>query len=351
MIQVKQIEVLEILESAASDQWGIITTAQAQREGITRLQLGRLADKGVLTRVQRGIYLLPSSQYGLLADIRIAWVSLDAGQFPDERWEGEDAVIVSHESAALIHQLGDLIPKKMIFSSTARKQTSQDGIYIYNNRDISSRDISNVDGLPVASVELTVADLAKKKIEFNYLASVVVDALRKENIRLKDIAEYLNEAAHSYGFSSGRQLVLACQEEAEADDDREEKVDRYLSTQGWNLSTPDIANIVKGMGTVSASAQMANIIRNAGVISTPDIANIVKGMGTVSASAQMANIAKGMGAAGISGNLDNSNTKQPKEKTKKTGKEPSSGSLPSPSEQVHKQPKITDSKNGKKEKP
>ena len=89
------------------------------------------------------------------------------------------------------------------------------------------------------------------------------------------------------------------------------------------------------MGTVSASAQMANIIRNAGVISTPDIANI----------------AKGMGAAGISGNLDNSNTKQPKEKTKKTGKEPSSGSLPSPSEQVHKQPKITDSKNGKKEKP
>src|SRR5699024_4679588 len=133
----------------------------------------------------------------------------------------------------LIQQLGDLIPKKLTFSSTIRKQTLKDDIHIYNNRDISSQDVSNVGSLTVTSVILTVTDLAKKKIAFSYLASIVVDALRKENVRHKDIAESLNEVSLSYGFSSGLQLVQACQEEAEEDEDREEKAERYLSTWNW----------------------------------------------------------------------------------------------------------------------
>ena len=225
----RQNEVLEVLESVASDQWGIITTAQAQREGITRLQLSRLADKGVLARSRHGIYLLPSAQHGALTNLRTAWVSLGAREFPDERWESEDKILVSHESAALIHQVGDLIPRRITFSSTTRKQTSQEDIYIYSNREINSKDIRNVDGLPVTSVELTVSDLAEKKIEFNYLATMVVDALRKENVRMKDLATKLNDAAESYGFSSGQQLVQECQREAASDDDREESIARYAS--------------------------------------------------------------------------------------------------------------------------
>jgi predicted transcriptional regulator of viral defense system len=226
VIQVKSLEVLELLESAASDQWGIITTAQAQREGVSRLQISRLAERGVLTRTRRGVYLLPSAQYGPLTDIRAAWVFLGSDRFPDERLNSADDVYVSHESAALIHQIGDLIPGKSFFSTASRKQTGQKDIHIYSHRSVESGDIDNIEGLPVASVERTVADLASAKIEFNYLATLVTDALRKEGIRLKNLAHRLDQSAPSYGFQSGRQLLHACQDEAESDEDSEERYER-----------------------------------------------------------------------------------------------------------------------------
>lgn len=59
----KSLEALQQLEFLAAGQWGIITTAQAQREGISRLQLNRLAERGTLSRARRGVFsfLLPSS--------------------------------------------------------------------------------------------------------------------------------------------------------------------------------------------------------------------------------------------------------------------------------------------------
>ena len=42
----KQAEVLATLETVASDQWGIVTTAQAGREGVERLQLSEAGARG-----------------------------------------------------------------------------------------------------------------------------------------------------------------------------------------------------------------------------------------------------------------------------------------------------------------
>src|SRR5664280_1623351 len=53
----------------AAGQWGLLTTAQAVHEGISRLQLARLADAGVLQRVGRGVYATTSSAVEHLAQI------------------------------------------------------------------------------------------------------------------------------------------------------------------------------------------------------------------------------------------------------------------------------------------
>lgn len=243
-MQVKSLEVLELLESVASDQWGIITTAQAQREGVSRLQISRLSERGVLTRARRGVYLLPSAQYGPLTDIRAAWVFLGADRFPAERLDFADAVYVSHESAALIHQIGDLIPDKAFFSAASRKQTGQKDIHIYSYRGVEPGEINNVDGLPVTSVERTVADLASAKIEFNYLATLVTDALRKEGVRLKNLANRLDQSAPSYGFQSGRQLLHACQDEAESDEDSEERYARVAGDIIANMGLAPLPSIL-----------------------------------------------------------------------------------------------------------
>lgn len=238
----KAIKVLELLESLASDQWGIITTAQAHREGITRLQISRLTDGGVLTRARRGVYLLPSAQYGPLTDIRTAWVSLGPDRFPFERINSADNVYVSHESAALIHQIGDLIPDRLSFSTASRKQTGQRDIHIYNYRGVEPGDIDNADGLPVTSVERTVAALASTKIEFSYLATLVTDALCKEGVRLNNLAARLDESAPAYGFQSGRQLLEACQDEAESDDDRQERYERVANDFISNIGLVPLNN-------------------------------------------------------------------------------------------------------------
>ncbi|MDU3078164.1 MAG: type IV toxin-antitoxin system AbiEi family antitoxin domain-containing protein, partial [Mixta calida] len=184
---------METLETIASDQWGIVTTAQAQREGITRVQINRLAQKGVLYKSSHGVYYLPSAPMGALSDIQASWISLDPKHFLSERWEEGPRIVVSHESAAAIHHIGNLIPQVDTFSATFRKQTSRSGIKILSNQKIDREDIVNVDGLPVTSVKRTVVDLAAQKIEREYLSMIVADALEKENVGYLSLASQLDE--------------------------------------------------------------------------------------------------------------------------------------------------------------
>ena len=226
----KQAEVLATLEMVASDQWGIVTTAQAGREGVERLRLSRLAEKGDLERARHGVYLLPSHQAGPQDEIRAAWLSLEPKKFIDERWDDKWPVVVSHESAARIHGIGRLIPPKFTFSTGGTKQTRQQGVRIFTRRKIPETDIVSVDGLPVTSVARTVGDLAEQKIERGYLADLVADALRKENVRIDDLAEKLEPAARSYGAKTGMQLVSELSAEASSVEDMDELRRRLVHT-------------------------------------------------------------------------------------------------------------------------
>lgn len=233
----KAVEILAQLESLAANQWGIITTAQAQREGISRLHINRLAGSEILTRARRGIYFLPSVQLGPLTDVREAWISLEPNLFAVECIDADNKTVVSHESAALIHSIGDLIPNTQTFSASLRKQTSQNDIHIYDDREMGVGDIESIDGLPVTSVEKTVEDLASQIMEFDYLATLVVDSLRKEGVRLKSLAKRLDPVSAAYGFNSGNDLLAACWEEAGADEDNEELRDRFFISAGTGVET------------------------------------------------------------------------------------------------------------------
>ena len=228
----KRADVLATLEMVASDQWGIVTTGQAGREGIERLQLSRLAERGDLDRARHGVYLLPSHQGGPRDEIRAAWLSLEPKKFIDERWEDEQPVVVSHESAAHIHGIGRLIPPNLTFSTTGTKQTRQQGVRIHTRRDLSEEDIVSVDGLPVTSVARTVADLAETKIERGYLADLVADALRKEGVRIDDLANRLAPSARYYEAKSGKQLVAELSAEASLVEDRTEWINRLALVPG-----------------------------------------------------------------------------------------------------------------------
>ncbi len=221
--------VLETLELAASDQWGIITTAQAHREGVTRLELGRLADQGTIHRVRRGVYLLPSGHSGELMSIRASWIAMNPKLYPDERWDLEEQIVVSHESASTVHQIGDLLPVKYTLSAVGRKQTIHDDIRIYTNRDLKAEDVVNIDGLPVTSVERTISDLAANKLARNYLETIAVEGLQREGVRFSKVEAALEAWAGHYGADSGKELLQQFQKEATSVEDWQEVFDRFGS--------------------------------------------------------------------------------------------------------------------------
>lgn len=108
-----------------------------------------------------------------------------------------------------------------------RKQTSQDDIHIFINRKISEAEVSNLAGLPVTSVERTVADLAASKIERSYLATLVTDALRKKGVRFKTLASYLDPFAAYYRSNSGRNLLDEFQQETMPIEDKADLLDQF----------------------------------------------------------------------------------------------------------------------------
>lgn len=100
--------------------------------------------------------------------------------------------MVSHESAARIHGIGRVIPAQYTFSTPGAKQSRQTGVRIRTGRRVPETQLASVDGLPEHSVVRTVADLAESKVERGYLADIVVDALRKEGVRIGDLATQLD---------------------------------------------------------------------------------------------------------------------------------------------------------------
>ena len=52
---------LSIASDLAAGQWGMLTNRQAAVHGVTRMQLVRLVDPGLLARVEQVVYAMVSS--------------------------------------------------------------------------------------------------------------------------------------------------------------------------------------------------------------------------------------------------------------------------------------------------
>src|SRR5665648_1286111 len=130
----------------AAGQWGLLTTAQAARESITRLQLARLADAGVLERLGRGVYATTSSADEHLS-LRAAWLALDPTRTAEERLKDPiTAGVVSHASAAGLHNLGDLLDDEHEVTLPQRKQTRREGCLLYTSDAADEEDSVDLGG-------------------------------------------------------------------------------------------------------------------------------------------------------------------------------------------------------------
>lgn len=189
----------------AARQWGLLTTAQAGAEGITRLQLARLANAGVIERFGRGIYVSPAA-VDERTPLRAAWLSLGPSELAEERLADlPSSGVLSHTSAASLHGLGDLLDGEPEITVPGRKQ-SRRGIRLHR-ATLRADEVTIVEGLPVTTPARTVADLLRDGHDPSHVAEIVGDVLRRDLASRHELAAALEPLARRNGQSNGAALL------------------------------------------------------------------------------------------------------------------------------------------------
>lgn len=197
------------LSPSASEQWGMVTAAQARRLGISRVDLSRLVGDGTLEPVASAarVYRLTGAPEDPDLDpLRAAWLQLGGSRTWEERGLIVDAV-VSHRSAAQARGLGDLIPQWHDFYVPVRRRPRRGDVKLRVRADIASVEWSMWSGLPVCTIERIVTDLVAEHEDESAVAQVSRDALRDGLLDRVELRRAVAGHARDYGHGTAQAMV------------------------------------------------------------------------------------------------------------------------------------------------
>ncbi|TFC01489.1 hypothetical protein E3O42_10250 [Cryobacterium adonitolivorans] len=187
-----------ILEKLASGQWGLFTAAQARARGVSRANLSHRERDGRLERLAHGVYRLGGVPVAPLDDLHAAWMSTVPELLAWERLENP-RVVIGGAAAAAVHEAGDIEPAPYRMITSERRQTQRPDI-AYSRRQLEPRDVVVIAGLPVTSIERTVADLVDEVGDLSLVGDVLADATRGERaVDLDHLSLLLAPYATKYG--------------------------------------------------------------------------------------------------------------------------------------------------------
>lgn len=190
----------------AECQWGLITARQAINVGATPNSLTRLTAQGALERICRGVYRMAGAPPSPLDDLRADWLSLDPTRLSTDRllWSTHDQplAVVSHRSAAVLYNLGDIAADHHEFTLPSRKQTRRPDVRLHR-APLETEDWEVVDGLPVTTPLRTIDDLAAAHIDGGHLASITRDAITDYWTDIDRLVRILAPHARRYGYPAG----------------------------------------------------------------------------------------------------------------------------------------------------
>ncbi len=185
---------LERLYEVAESQAGYFTAKQAASARVSRQLLSHHArDRGSVVRERRGLYRLrnfPSSKHEQLV---AAW--LHTGLPID--------AVVSHESAAELHDLTDLMPAKVHMTASLRHtgRRTPSGLKLHFTTDgVPADERTERIGIPVTTVERTVVDLLASHGVTEQTELAAAQALERgltSKERLQEMARKRSKAALS----------------------------------------------------------------------------------------------------------------------------------------------------------
>ncbi|WP_394771353.1 type IV toxin-antitoxin system AbiEi family antitoxin domain-containing protein [Lacisediminihabitans sp.] len=245
-------DALRELAEVSASQWGMFTSAQAATRGVSRLDLSRLTECGDLVRLAHGVYKDAGAPSGAYLDVRAAWLSSDPARLASERLDdGHRGVVISGQTAAWLHDIGDLRSNRTELTTPVRRQTQRADLH-YRRRDLPEEDVTIRDGLPVTTAERTIADLVEDRTDLSIVADALRDASRKSELDLELLGRRLAPLAERNGHRKGDGVALLDQLLVIAGIDREAIAKQIASLDGMGALVA--RNYLKQMPTEELAA-------------------------------------------------------------------------------------------------
>lgn len=169
---------MEDVTLLASEQNGLITTAQAARLGVDRVMLHRAVNNGTLRSIRRGVYAFESAPLSPDEELRAAWLSLDPSRTVAERLATPEHIVVATTSAAAQYGIGDFETQKHEFYTAGRKQTRAEDIRL-RIRSLKPQDIEVRQGLPLTTPTRIVIDLLAEHQDLGHISHLVADTVHQ----------------------------------------------------------------------------------------------------------------------------------------------------------------------------
>ena len=172
-----------VLYALAEPRSGWITAADAAEAGVSRQQLARYAESGVLRRSRYGIYRFRDFPAQPFEDVIEACL-----------WAGRDAV-ASHETALAVYGLGDAMPASIHITVPRRLRKKRAGVIVHA-APFATADVGTRDGVPITSVLRTIRDVAADAT-VDELAWIVREAEEHGLLRRREAQELTDELVGS----------------------------------------------------------------------------------------------------------------------------------------------------------
>ena len=160
----------------ANKQGGYFTSLQAFNAGYNyRLQHYHKSKKHWV-EIERGLFRIANSTTSQFDDL-IRWSLWSRDK------KGNPQAVISHESALVVHELGDVMPAKIHITVPPKfRKEIPDGI-ICHKENIKSEDIEKHDDFNITSPLKTIIDVIEDDISLEQLEQIVKDALDKGLVR------------------------------------------------------------------------------------------------------------------------------------------------------------------------
>jgi predicted transcriptional regulator of viral defense system len=192
------------LLARAMAQGGYFTAKQAHQAGYRHQHLEYHTSVGNFERVAHGLYRFPSIPPGEYDDfIRLSLWSRNQ--------KDEPQAVVSHESALVLHDLGELLLEKIHLTVPPRFRKHPPTGCILHKATLAREEIEEWVGFRVTTPIRTILDAAAGDISQEQLVKAVSDALARGLVRRRKLVEAMARfpQARRLGMALGSEGITA----------------------------------------------------------------------------------------------------------------------------------------------